>query len=175
MSVKCLEWPTHVNCEDLLILGIEIIFPSLKKILKVVLFRCEYVSTPARGFNTTRFWRLASDLACGSFFSVFSDSKQETKDWNASCGFIHYLWQWHVLKVLRIRSASCPSECVHCIISVEWSTYFVTVRTREGLYSTSETTEFCLALKAKTRILHAIYLRFLEESLFWSFLRRNAK
>lgn len=44
MSVKCLEWPTHVNCEDLLILGIEIIFPSLKKILKVVLFRCEYVS-----------------------------------------------------------------------------------------------------------------------------------
>lgn len=114
MSVKCLEWPTHVNCEDLLILGIEIIFPSLKKILKVVLFRCEYVSTPARGFNTTRFWRLASDLACGSFFSVFSDSKQETKDWNASCGFIHYLWQWHVLKVLRIMSIRVCSLYYTC-------------------------------------------------------------
>lgn len=174
MSVKCLEWPTHVNCEDLLILGIEIIFPSLKKILKVVVFRCEYISTPARGFNTTRFWRLASDLACGSFFSVFSDSKQETKDWNASCGFIHYLWQWHVLKVLHIMSIRVCSLYYTCwMINIFCNCK--SVRTREGLYSTSETTEFCLALKAKTRILHAIYLRFLEESLFWSFLRRNAK
>ena len=148
MSVKCLEWPTHVNCEDLLILGIEIIFPSLKKILKVVLFRCEYVSvsTPLVFDDYPPILR----VVVFSLFSVTASRKQRI-EMHLAALFIIYdsdtSWKC---------PTSCPSKCVHCIIRVEWSTYFVTVRTREGLYSTSETTEFCLAPKTKTRILHAI-------------------
>lgn len=114
--VKSLELPTHVSLWGSLYTRHWNNFLLVTKILEGGIIQ-EWVR-----FKTTRFsWLDAPILPCGSFFSVFSDSKQETKDWNASCSFIHYLWQWHVLKSTLLQSApqgSCPSECIHCIILV---------------------------------------------------------